>query len=240
MARLLISAAHKSSGKTTVSVGLCAALTARGLTVQAFKKGPDYIDPMWLSQASARSCFNLDPYLMTPDEITSTFACHAEDADISIVEGNKGLYDGLALDGSNSNAALAQLLDLPVVLVIDARGMTRGIAPLILGYQAFDRRIRIAGVILNQLGGSRHESKLRAVIEHYTDVPVLGAMAHDPKLSVVERHLGLMPNHELDDAAQRVRAMGERVAAQVDLQRVVQAGSAAPRVAREQIGRAHV
>lgn len=233
MARLLISAAHKSSGKTTVSVGLCAALTARGLTVQAFKKGPDYIDPMWLSQASARSCFNLDPYLMTPDEITSTFACHAEDADISIVEGNKGLYDGLALDGSNSNAALAQLLDLPVVLVIDARGMTRGIAPLILGYQAFDRRIRIAGVILNQLGGSRHESKLRAVIEHYTDVPVLGAMAHDPKLSVVERHLGLMPNHELDDAAQRVRAMGERVAAQVDLQRVVQAGSAAPRVARE-------
>ena len=229
MSRLLISAAHKSSGKTTVTVGLCAALSARRLTVQAFKKGPDYIDPMWLTQASGRDCFNLDPFLMTAQQINTCFTRHSEAADISIVEGNKGLYDGLALDGSNSNAALAKLLDLPVVLVLDARGMTRGIAPLILGYQAFDRRIRIAGVILNQLGGARHESKLRAVIEHYTDVQVLGAIAHDPSLAVVERHLGLMPNHELDDAAQRVRTMGERIAAQVDLDRVLRvAASAAP------------
>src|SRR5450830_434114 len=229
MSRLLVSAAHKSSGKTTITVGLCAALTAQGLTVQAFKKGPDYIDPMWLTQASGRDCFNLDPYLMTAEAIEACFMRHAAQADISIVEGNKGLYDGLALDGSNSNAALAELLDLPVVLVLDARGMTRGIAPLILGYQAFDPRIRIAGVILNQLGGVRHEAKLRAVIEHYTDVPVLGAIAHDPRLAVVERHLGLMPNHELDDAAQRVRAMGELIAAQVDLPRVLQlAASAAP------------
>ena len=229
MSRLLISAAHKSSGKTTISVGLCAALSAQGLDVQPFKKGPDYIDPMWLGQASGRSCFNLDSYLMTPEQITTCFARHAATADIAIVEGNKGLYDGLALDGSNSNAALAQLLDLPVVLVLDARGMTRGIAPLILGYQAFDRSIRIAGVILNQLGGARHESKLRAVIEHYTDVPVLGAIAHDPRLALVERHLGLMPNHELDDAGQRVRAMGELIAQQVDLSRVRQiAQSATP------------
>jgi cobyrinic acid a,c-diamide synthase len=229
MSRFLVSAAHKSSGKTTITVGLCAALSAQGLIVQPFKKGPDYIDPMWLSQASGRECFNLDPFLMTPEQITSCFVRHAARADISIVEGNKGLYDGLALDGSNSNAALAQLLDLPVVLVLDARGMTRGIAPLILGYQAFDSRIRIAGVILNQLGGARHESKLRAVIEHYTDVQVLGAIAHDPRLAVVERHLGLMPNHELDDAAQRVRAMGKLIAAQIDLSRVLQlAAGAAP------------
>ena len=229
MARLLISAAHKSSGKTTITVGLCAALSAQGLTVQAFKKGPDYIDPMWLSQASGRDCFNLDPFLSPADAISACFRQHAASVDIAIVEGNKGLYDGLALDGSNSNAALAHLLDLPVVLVLDARGMTRGIAPLILGYQAFDARIRIAGVILNQLGGARHEAKLRAVIEHYTNVPVLGAIGHDPRLAVVERHLGLMPNHELDDAAQRVRAMGELVAAQVDLAKVRQvAASAAP------------
>lgn len=221
MPRLLISAAHKSSGKTMVSVGLCAALTARGTTVQAFKKGPDYIDPMWLRQASGRDCFNLDPFLMTPDQITGLFERHAGSAGIAIVEGNKGLYDGLALDGSNSNAALAHMLDLPVLLVIDARGMTRGIAPLLLGYQAFDRGIRIAGVILNQLGGSRHESKLRAVIEHYTDLPVLGALGHDPRLAVLERHLGLMPSQECDDAAQRVRTIGERVAAQVDLDRVL-------------------
>ena len=231
MSRLLISAAHKSSGKTTVTVGLCAALSAQGLVVQPFKKGPDYIDPMWLGQASGRACFNLDPYLMTSEQIAACFTLHSAGSDISIVEGNKGLYDGLALDGSNCNAALAHLLDLPVVLVLDARGMTRGIAPLILGYQAFDARIRIAGVILNQLGGARHESKLRAVIEHYTDVQVLGAIGHDPRLAVVERHLGLMPNHELDDAALRVRAMGELIGSQVDLSRVMQIAESAPPLA---------
>ena len=232
MSGFLVSAAHKSSGKTTVTVGLCAALTARGRAVQPFKKGPDYIDPMWLSAASRRDCFNLDPFLMTAGQITGCFRHHAAQADICIVEGNKGLYDGLALDGSNSNAALAKLLGLPVVLVLDARGMTRGIAPLILGYQAFDTGILIAGVILNQLGGARHESKLRAVIEHYTDVKVLGAIGHDPRLAIAERHLGLMPNHELDDAEQRVRAMGEMVAAQVDLPQVLKlAGNTSPLLA---------
>ena len=219
-ARLLISAAHKSSGKTTLSIGLCAALSAQGLRVQPFKKGPDYIDPMWLAQASGRACYNLDPYLMTQAQITALFNEHAQGADISLVEGNKGLFDGLALDGSNSNAALAHQLDLPVVLVIDARGMTRGIAPLILGYQAFDRKLRIAGVILNRMGGSRHESKLRAVIEHYTDVSVIGAVGEDAQLAVNERHLGLMPSHEHDDAARQVQKIGQRIAQQVDLQRL--------------------
>jgi cobyrinic acid a,c-diamide synthase len=222
MSGILISAAHKSSGKTTIAIGLCAAFSSRGVIVQSFKKGPDYIDPMWLTQASGRACFNLDPYLMTSEQIGDCFAHHSATADIAIVEGNKGLYDGLALDGSNSNAALAKLLDLPVVLVLDARGMTRGIAPLILGYQAFDRQIQIAGVILNQLGGSRHESKLRAVIEHYTNVKILGAIGCDPSLSVVERHLGLIPNHEHDDAQKRVHAMGERVAQQVNLDSIRQ------------------
>jgi len=153
-------------------------------------------------------------------------------ADLALVEGNKGLYDGLALDGSNSNAALARRLGLPVLLVIDARGMTRGIAPLILGYQAFERDIRIGGVILNRVGGSRHESKLRAVIEHYTSVPVLGAVAEDPRLAMTERHLGLMPCAEVDDAQARVQAIGRIVGAQVDLERVrALAASAAPAAA---------
>ena len=219
MNRMLISAAHKSSGKTMVSIGLCAALAARGHVVQPFKKGPDYIDPMWLSQAAGHACFNLDLYLMERDDIVATFAQHS--AEVNIVEGNKGLYDGLALDGSNSNAALAKLLDLPVMLVIDARGMTRGIAPLILGYQAFDREINIAGVILNNLGGSRHESKLRAVIEHYTDVPVVGAIHHDERLSIVERHLGLMPSNESHVATSKIKQIGEAIAEQVDLDKLL-------------------
>jgi cobyrinic acid a,c-diamide synthase len=217
---VLISAAHKSSGKTTLTVGLAAAFVARGLAVQTFKKGPDYIDPMWLARASGRDCFNLDPYLMADAEIASTLARHSAGADLALVEGNKGLYDGLALDGSNSNAALARTLGLPVVLVLDVRGMTRGIAPLILGYQAFDRELRIAGVILNQVGGSRHEAKLRAVVEHYTDVPVLGAVGHDARLAMPERHLGLRPAAECDQAATTVREFGAIIGAQVDLDRL--------------------
>ena len=221
MNRLMISAAHKSSGKTTVTLGLCAALTAQGQRVQPFKKGPDYIDPMWLALAAQRPCFNLDAYLMDDAALERCFTSALRGADLTLVEGNKGLYDGLALDGSNSNAALAQRLDLPVLLVLDARGMTRGIAPLILGYQAFDRNIRIGGVILNRVGGSRHEAKLRAVIEHYTSVPVLGAVAEDPRLGVLERHLGLMPCAEVGDAQARVREFGNVIAAQVDLARVL-------------------
>ena len=219
MNRMLISAAHKSSGKTMVSIGLCAALKARGHAVQPFKKGPDYIDPMWLSLAAGHACRNLDLYLMERDDVVATFARHS--AEVNLVEGNKGLYDGLALDGSNSNAALAKLLDLPVFLVIDARGMTRGIAPLILGYQAFDRDIRIAGVILNNLGGSRHEAKLREVIEHYTDVPVIGAIHHDERLSIVERHLGLMPSNESHVATAKIKQIGEAIAEQVDLDKLL-------------------
>jgi len=217
MPSLFISAAHKSSGKTTVAIGLCAAFAQRGLRVQPFKKGPDYIDPMWLGQAAGRACYNLDFYTMARDEIAAAYARHAQAADLALIEGNKGLYDGLDLDGSNSNAALAKLLGSPVVLVIDAQGMTRGIAPLILGYQAFDRDVHIAGVILNQLGGRRHESKLRAVIEHYTDVPVLGAILRDPEMEIVERHLGLMPSNEAPQAAVRIAAIAQRVAEQVDL-----------------------
>lgn len=227
MNRLLISAAHKSSGKTTLSLGLCAALRARGQTVQPFKKGPDYIDPMWLTLASGRPCHNLDFYLMSHDEILSTFSAQCYAADLCLIEGNKGLYDGLDLDGSNSNAALAELTRTPVVLVIDARGMTRGIAPLILGYQGFDANIRIGGVILNRLGGSRHESKLRAVIEHYTDVPVLGAVHHDEQLNILERHLGLVPSNEASEASDKIDIIAKRISAQVDLDRVLTVAASA-------------
>jgi cobyrinic acid a,c-diamide synthase len=226
MHRMLISAAHKSSGKTTISIGLCAALKTLGHAVQPFKKGPDYIDPMWLSQASGRACRNLDLYLMEPEDIVATFVRNS--AEINLVEGNKGLYDGLALDGSNSNAALAKLLDLPVVLVLDARGMTRGIAPLILGYQAFDKDIKIAGVILNNLGGTRHEGKLRTVIEHYTDVPVIGAIQHDKRLEIVERHLGLMPNNESGEAAQKIAGIAAVINSQVDLDRLLKISARPP------------
>jgi cobyrinic acid a,c-diamide synthase len=224
MGHFLISAAHKSSGKTTISIGLCAALKQKNYCVQAFKKGPDYIDPMWLSKATGRPCYNLDFYTMEQQEILQTFSrgiSRGNSAQISLIEGNKGLYDGLDLEGSNSNAALARLLQAPVVLVIDAQGMTRGIAPLILGYQAFEPNINIAGVILNKLGGSRHESKLRAVIEHYTAVPVIGAVHRNADLKILERHLGLIPSNEISAAEQHIQSVGTLIAQQVDLDKLV-------------------
>jgi len=225
---VFVSAAHKSSGKTTLTLGLAAALAARGCAVQPFKKGPDYIDPMWLGLAAGRPCYNLDFHMMAREEIAAQFMRKATDARISLIEGNKGLYDGLDLDGNNSNAALAKMLDAPVVLVIDARGMTRGVAPLLLGYQAFEPAIRIAGVILNQVGGSRHEAKLRAVIEHYTDIEVIGAVQHDPALQIAERHLGLVPANEQEAASARIAAVGARVATQVDLERLLAIADRAP------------
>ncbi|TNF33629.1 MAG: hydrogenobyrinic acid a,c-diamide synthase (glutamine-hydrolyzing) [Gammaproteobacteria bacterium] len=228
MARLLISAAHKSSGKTTITIGLCAALAERGLNVHPFKKGPDYIDPMWLGRAAGHPCHNLDFYTMDKPEIVNTVYCESRGSDIAIIEGNKGLYDGLDLDGSNSNAALAALVKAPVVLVLDARGMTRGIAPLILGYQAFDSNIHIAGVILNKLGGKRHESKLRSVIEYYTDVQVVGAVGHDPALSIEERHLGLIPSNEDDSADRKIIQIRDGIKQQIDLDRIIDIAQSAP------------
>ncbi len=230
MKRLLISAAHKSSGKTTISIGLCKALTDQGHTVQPYKKGPDYIDPMWLGRAANRPCYNLDFYTMQRDEILATMHQHSASADISLIEGNKGLYDGLDIEGSNSNAALASLTHTPVILVIDVQGMTRGIAPLVLGYQAFDPELHIAGIILNQIRGQRHESKLRAVLEHYTEVPVVGAVYHDKSMAIVERHLGLVPSNESSGAEERIDHIGKLIAKQVNLDSIREIAAASPEI----------
>lgn len=230
MSFFYLSAAHKSSGKTTLSIGLVAALWARGLRVQPFKKGPDYIDPLWLSAAAGRPCVNLDFYTMERDEILDAFAAGMQEADLGLIEGNKGLYDGLAIDGSDSNAGLARHLNAPVVLVLDTQGVTRGIAPLLRGYLDFEPRVSITGVILNKVAGPRHESKLRAVVEYYTDLPVLGAVPNDPALKIDERHLGLMPSNEAQDAEAQIGRLREAVETGIDLDRLlaVTAGHTAP------------
>lgn len=220
MKGLLISAPSRSSGKTSVSIGLAAAWTRQNRTVQCYKKGPDYIDPMWLGRASGRPCRNLDFYISSHEEIENTFADHAAGAELAVVEGNMGLYDGLDPEGADSNAALAELLGLPVVLVVDGRGMTRGIAPLIMGYQKFGEGLNIAGVILNQVRGARHEGKLRAALENYTDIPVLGTIGHHDKIAIAERHLGLIPPNEAANADDRIAALADIVAGDVDIDRI--------------------
>lgn len=218
--QILISAAHKSSGKTTVSVGLSRALSERGAIVQPFKKGPDYIDPMWLARASGRPCYNLDFNTQEPAEILDMLASRSRGADIAIIEANKGLYDGVDLQGSDSNAALARLTRSPVILVIDTEGITRGIAPLLLGYRAFDREVDIAGVVLNKVAGPRHEAKLRAAVERYSDLPVLGSIWRNERLAVRERHLGLMTPAEAGAVEERIELMATAVREGIDLDKV--------------------
>ncbi|MEZ5784938.1 MAG: cobyrinate a,c-diamide synthase [Xanthobacteraceae bacterium] len=228
MSRLFISAARKSSGKTTVSLGLCAALRGRGHAVQPFKKGPDFIDPLWLTAAAGKPCRNLDRHLMSEQEILSLYGEHAHSADICVIEGNKGLFDGLSNDGHDSSAALARLLAAPVVLVIDAEGITRGIAPLVIGYRAFERDVGIAGVILNKVANSRHETKLRSAIESYTDLPVLGAIHRSPDIQISERHLGLIPANEASESQAQIATIAAAIDAQVDIDRLIAIARAAP------------
>ncbi|MCW2306294.1 cobyrinate a,c-diamide synthase [Rhodobium gokarnense] len=228
MAHIYLSAAHMSSGKTVVSVGLSAALGRRGRTVQPFKKGPDYIDPMWLSRAAGRPCYNLDFNTMDADEIRGLFAAGMDGADIGLIEGNKGLYDGLDVTGGDCNAALAKLTESPVVLVLNVEGITRGAAPLVLGYQQFDPDVRIAGVILNSVVSARQEEKVRAVLEHYTDVPVIGAIGRDPSLGVPERHLGLTTPGDTDHRDRQVARLADAIAAGVDLDTLIAIAETAP------------
>nr|VFK24032.1 MAG: cobyrinic acid a,c-diamide synthase [Candidatus Kentron sp. MB]VFK34112.1 MAG: cobyrinic acid a,c-diamide synthase [Candidatus Kentron sp. MB]VFK76746.1 MAG: cobyrinic acid a,c-diamide synthase [Candidatus Kentron sp. MB] len=226
--RLYLSAAHKSSGKTTLTVGLCAALRARGMVVQPFKKGPDYIDPIWHGMASGHDCHNLDFHTMGHDEIRALFQRHARHGDVNLIEGNKGLYDGIDIQGRDSNAAMAQLLQAPVILILDTRGITRGIVPLLLGYQAFEPRVDIAGVLLNRIAGSRHEAKLRAAIEHYTDTPILGAIPNDGGMELPERHLGLVPGNEFGDAGEFIDRAAQVIESHVMLDRLIHIANAAP------------
>ena len=171
--------------------------------------------------AAGNPCFNLDFFVAGHDATIADFFGRSQQSDLSLIEGNKGLHDGLDLDGSNSNAALARAIDAPVIMVVDARGTMRGIAPLLIGYQTFDPEVKIAGVIANMTGGSRHESKLRAAVEHYTDIPFLGAIDKSDALELAERHLGLIPGYEDLESEDKINIIGQAVSDHIDLDQLV-------------------
>ncbi|MBW2102009.1 MAG: cobyrinic acid a,c-diamide synthase, partial [Deltaproteobacteria bacterium] len=153
--RIIISALRGGSGKTILSLGLTSLWMEQGLKVAPFKKGPDFIDAGWLTFAAGTPCYNLDAFLMTAPQILSSFLDHAEGSDISIIEGNRGLFDGLDVEGCSSTAELAKLLKTPVILVVDVSMATRTVAALVKGCQAFDPALGLGGVILNRVAGPR-------------------------------------------------------------------------------------
>jgi cobyrinic acid a,c-diamide synthase len=167
---LLVAGLSGGSGKSVVAVGLIAALARKGLRLTPFKKGPDYIDAGWLALAAGRPCYNLDPYLMSADAIMTSFGRGLQNADVAVIEGNRGLFDGVDVTGSCSSAELSVQLGIPVLLVVDCTKATRTIAALVLGCLHFDKRVRICGVVLNRIAGARHHKIVTEAIAHYTDV----------------------------------------------------------------------
>lgn len=232
--RLVIAAPASGAGKTTVAVGLMAALRQAGHTVAGFKVGPDYIDPGFHAVATGRSGRNLDPMLSGEERVAPLFAHGASDADLAVVEGVMGLYDGaLGTEGFASTAHVAKLLKAPVVLVVDASAAGRSVGAVVNGFVAFDTEVRIVGVILNKVGSDRHEAEVRAGVAP-TGVPVLGVLRRDSRLTVPSRHLGLVPaDEQRAQADAAVGAAAELVRQGVDLKAFVAAARTAPSLAVE-------
>ena len=218
--RIVVAGLAGDSGKTLVCLGLARALRARGLRVAAFKKGPDFIDAAWLAVASGLPGRNLDTFMMPRPTVIGSLARAAEVADVAVVEGNRGLFDGVDARGSHSTAELAKLIGAPVVLVVDATKVTATVAALVLGCRALDPELPLAGVILNRVATPRHERVIREALANI-GVPVLGAVPRLEDLQLPSRHLGLVTVAEHPAAETAVAALGEAVARHVDLDAVL-------------------
>ncbi len=210
------------SGKSVVAVGLAAALRRRSHRVVPFKKGPDYIDAGWMTTAVGNPCYNLDPFLMSREAIADSFALNSAGADFAIVEGNRGLYDGVNPEGGFSTAELAIQLDLPVVLVVNCSKTTRTVAAMVLGCRELDKRVRIAGVILNQIATARHERIVTESVEKYTGIPVVGIVPRMKDDIFPMRHLGVTPHQEYDTADTAVSRLAEIAEEHFDLNRILE------------------
>jgi cobyrinic acid a,c-diamide synthase len=219
--RILIAGLRGGSGKTFLSVGLVAALRKRGLRVAPFKKGPDYIDASWLSMAAEEPCRNLDLFLMSPESVVQSFVASAERADVAVIEGNRGLFDGMDAQGTYSTAELAKLLEAPVLLAVDCTKSTRTVAAAVLGCQRLDPQVPIRGVILNQTAGARHESVLREAVRDICGLPVLGAVRRIREQLFPERHLGLVPPQEHDQRTDAIRQASGAAERYLDLDAIL-------------------
>ena len=226
--RLVIGAPQGRSGKTTFTLGLLRAFARQGMAVQPFKKGPDYIDASWHTAAAGCSCRNLDSFFMGKQEICSSVFHHSMGKALTIIEGAMGLYDGLDLQGSTSTAEIAKVTRTPVLLVVDATRMTRSIAAMVMGYQHFDPEVNIVGVVLNKVAKKRHEKIARAAIEEFCKIPVVGAIPKNIKLTIPDRHLGLVTNREMPETDTLLEYLADVICEHVDLNKVLALAQSAP------------
>jgi cobyrinic acid a,c-diamide synthase len=218
--RIMMASLRGGSGKTVISMGILAAWKARGTKVIPFKKGPDYIDAGWLAMAAGHPCFNLDPFLMKKGTVLHSFQYRAQKGEVSLIEGNRGLFDGINPQGTYSTAELAKLLKCPLVLIVDCTKSTRTVAAMVLGCQQFDPDLNLKGVILNQIAGSRHETIIRKAVQAYSGLPVLGAIPRLSSSYFPERHLGLLPFQEHPEVDKALGAAQKVAENYIDLNRL--------------------
>jgi cobyrinic acid a,c-diamide synthase len=239
--RIVIAGASSNVGKTTITAGLIAALRQKGVTVQPFKCGPDYVDPSYHERAAGRPCRNLDTWMLSDSQLLESFARACQDADIAIIEGVMGLYDGSDWnDERGSTAQIAKLLNAPVLLVFDISGSARSAAAGVLGYQSFDPAVAIRGVVLNFAGSEGHAKGCAGAIESATSLPMLGWLPREMQLQIPERHLGLVPGGEQVDSDALIAQMATAVAARFDVDAITaiaRAATAAGRARRADYGR---
>ncbi len=227
--RIVLAGMSSGVGKTTMTTAFIAHVRTRGMQVQPFKVGPDYIDPSHLALAASRPCYNLDTWMMPASRMLDVFCMAAASAEVAVIEGMMGLYDGQSSTSDvGSTAQVAKILQAPVVLVIDASAMGRSAAAVVLGFQQLDPQVRIAGVIANRVGGAGHAHLLQEAIEAETGIPLLGYFRHSPDNLMPERHLGLVPAAEHRVSAQQLAALGQRFGQTCDSEKLLTLASEAP------------
>ena len=221
MKGFVLAGTHSGVGKTTLSLGLMRAYKKRGLRVAPFKVGPDYIDPMYHEIAAGECSYNLDLIMLENEGVKHTFVEHAKAGDIAIVEGVMGLYDGLNFTKDNgSTAHVARVLELPVFLVVDAQGMAASVLAHIQGYCAYDREVKIAGIILNRVSSEGLYQYLKTPIEEFVGIPCVGYLPKDQQLHLSSRHLGLIPVNELEDFDAQLNRIADLVESHFDWERI--------------------
>lgn len=226
--RLMLAGTSSRVGKTTLTIGLISELKRQGLKVQAFKAGPDYIDPSYHALASGSSCRNLDSWMLSKDRVLELFERQARLVDISVIEGAMGLYDGFGASERGSSAHLAKILGCPVILIVDARSLSRSAAAVALGYKEFDSGVDLRGVILNNIGSQRHYRSIKLAVQKHTGLPVLGFLPREKALLLPERHLGLVPAAERKPLAIFFRKARELVAGNLEVNRLIAISRSAP------------
>lgn len=230
MPRITIVATRGGSGKTLLSLGIARHLANKGIKVIPFKKGPDYIDAAWLAKASRQPCYNLDPYLMSNETILDSFCMRGQKGSFCLVEGNRGLFDGVDEKGSQSSAELAKLLSSPVILVMDATKTTRTMAALALGCKIFDPDMNIAGIVLNNIANTRHKRLTTTTIEQTTGIPVLGTVQRLKDDPMPMRHLGVTPYNEYENAEKNLEYIASLINEQVDMEAILKTANSAPAI----------